>query len=103
MLNRNCFVLALLVVLAASAMCADTGVLTFKVRDAETHYAVRAKITIEGPESLSIETDETGSTRLSLPEGRYQVAVSAPGYKTMTFPSNVGPGNNMPWEVTLDS
>lgn len=93
MRNRNCFVLTFLVVLAASAMFADTGVRSITVRDWITHYAVRAKITLQGPESLSVETDDTGVAKLSLPPGQYTQEVSAPGYKTMK--GNISPENNL--------
>lgn len=39
MLNRNCFAIALLVVFAASAMYAETGVLSFSVRDVKDKEA----------------------------------------------------------------
>lgn len=95
MRNRNCFVLTFLVVLAASAMFADTGVRSITVRDWITHYAVRAKITLQGPESLSVETDDTGVAKLSLPPGQYTQEVSAPGYKTMKGNINILPENNL--------
>src|SRR5439155_2988673 len=52
-------------------------------RDADTHYAVPAQITFDGPRMLSVITDETGSVRTSLPAGQYRVTITAQGYQAM--------------------
>jgi hypothetical protein len=67
-----------LVALLAIPTYAETGVLWIVVRDRDTHQPVAAKVTIEGPKSLSTQTDKDGGLRLSLPTGQYQVYVSAP-------------------------
>lgn len=74
----------------------QTGVLKITVRDARTDYAVRAKIEIQGAKSLTTETDENGSLKLSLPTGDdYLIQISAPGYKTMIWDALIiRPGDN---------
>ncbi len=62
-----------------------TGVVSIRVRDWLTHYAVPAKIELEGPKSLSLETD--GNATITLPSGEYLEKVSAPGYKTIWWDS----------------
>lgn len=44
---------------------------------------------MDGPKSLSAETDDTGSLRLTLPPGDYHEEVSAPGYQTMRSHTSV--------------
>lgn len=71
------------------------GVVPIWVRDAITHYAVPAKIELEGRKSLSLQTDGNGT--INLPSGEYLVKVSAPGYKTMWWDSRmIRPSNDNP-------
>jgi hypothetical protein len=81
------------------------GVLSIRIRDTITHYAVRATVELEGPKSLSVETGETGETgRVSLPSGEYLWKITAPGYKTMWWNSVViRSGDTLPLTVNLDS
>src|SRR5450759_2003166 len=103
MLKRNCFVLTFLVVLAASAMCADTGVLSIVVKDSKTHNPVQAKVRVEGPKALETETDKDGKLTLSLPTGEYQVTAAALGYSSMTWRGILWarPSANRPAEIFL--
>ncbi len=74
----------------------QTGTLNITVRDDRNYYAVRAKVEIEGPKSLSMETDDNGSLKLSLPTGDdYLLQISAPSYKPMVWqPLAIRPGEN---------
>ena len=83
-INRNCFAIAVLA-FAALPIYADTGILSLAVRDVDTHFAVHAEVKIEGPKSISADTDKNGSFTLSLPAGEYRIEVSAHGYKSMTL------------------
>lgn len=103
MLNRRCFVVALLVGFAASAAYADTGVLSIVVGDVKTHRAVQAKIRVEGAKTLETETDKNGRLTIPLPTGEYKVTAGALGYSSMTWSGNVWakPGANPPAEIFL--
>ena len=52
---------------AEAPVTGGTGVASIRVRDGLTHYAVPAKIELEGPKSLSLETDGNGT--ITLPTG----------------------------------
>lgn len=99
---RTCLAIPLLLALAALPLSAATGVLHLLVRDVDTHYAVQAKIHFDGPESLSAETDDTGSLAVSLPEGQYRIEISAPGYQTMRTRASVQPSVTWPFGIMLD-
>lgn len=80
---------------AEAPVYGGTGVVSIHVRDWLTNYAVPAKIELEGPKSLSLETDGNGT--ITLPSGEYLEKVSAPGYKTMWWDSlMIRPGNANP-------
>jgi WD40-like Beta Propeller Repeat/Stage II sporulation protein len=98
-----CLAIALLWVLAAPYLQAQTGVLPIVVRDIKTHAAIQAKIRVEGPRALETETDKDGKLMLSLPTGQYQVTAAALGYSTMTWSGNLWarPNANRPAEIFL--
>src|ERR1700722_16169370 len=100
--TRKLLLLAMIVVCAATFLHADIGVLTVDVRDSATSFALRAKVNLKGPKNFSAVTGEDGSLRITLPQGAYQVEISAAGYKPMTFPQNIGPGNNPAGQIMLD-
>jgi hypothetical protein len=80
---------------AEAPVSGGTGVVSIWVRDAITHYAVPAKIELEGPKSLSLQTNGTGT--ITLPSGEYLEKISAPGYNTMWWDSRmIRPGNANP-------
>lgn len=86
----------------APAKPADRGTLRIVVRDVTTHYAVRAQIKLDGPQSFSRETDDAGSLQLPLPRGEYQMEITAPGYRDMRTHATVEPGNTWPIGIMLD-
>ena len=100
--TRKLLLLAMLVACAATFLHADTGVLTVNVRDSATSFAVRAKVNLKGPKNFSAVTGEDGSLRVTLPQGAYQMEISAAGYKPMTFQQSIGPGNNLAGRIMLD-
>ena len=102
MINRKPFFLALLLASSAMPLFADTGVLSLNVRDGATDFAIHAKVGLKGPKSITAETDASGGLRVTLPLGDYQVEVSAAGYKPMTFPQSIVPGDNSAGQIMLD-
>ncbi len=72
--------------------------------DSATHIAVRATVEFKGPESRSVETDSDGRASVSLSPGRYQETITAPGYKTITFPWVIHPNasDNGPAGIHLE-
>jgi hypothetical protein len=83
MLVLSLHALPLVFALAVFQAPQATGVLNLRVKDVETGYALRAKITLEGPQTLTAETDDTGWLRITLPVGQYRIEASAPGYELM--------------------
>lgn len=102
MLSRNCIAVLAVAIFASSPMRAATGLLELRVRDVQTHYSVHATVKLDGPKSLSAETDDTGSLRLTLPAGEYCEEVSAPGYQTMRLHTSVQSGKTSPMGFMLD-
>jgi len=98
---RNWLAVSLLLTVA-TPLSAATGVLQITVRDVETHYAVQAKITFAGPESLTAQTDDTGRLQVSLPEGEYRLEVSAAGYRGMKTRASVQTTGTLPGGIMLD-
>lgn len=99
--RRSLAVLPLLAL--TTSLSAATGRLHLVVRDSYTHYAVHAKILLEGPESLSMQTDESGDLKVALPAGNYQMEISAVGYRVMTTHYPVGPGKASSIGIMLDA
>jgi hypothetical protein len=56
---------------------------------------------LQGPQSVSAQTDDTGALRLSLLAGQYAQEISAPGYQTLKGNITLLPGNNLPMEIML--
>jgi hypothetical protein len=102
MRNRKPFLLVLLLACAAIPIHADTGVLSLNVRDGATDFAIRAKVGLKGPKSITAQTDASGSLTIALPLGEYQVELSAAGYKPMTFPQSIVAGDNPTGQIMLD-
>jgi hypothetical protein len=101
MFNRKPVLLALLLACAVLPVYADTGVLSLNVRDGATDFAIHAKVAFRGPKTFSAETDDTGSLRITLPLGEYEIDLSASGYKAMTFPQSVVLGDNSAGQIML--
>ena len=98
----RCFAIPLLWLFSSLLASAATGSLQIAVRDFDTHYAVKAQIKLDGPESVSLTTGESGISRLSLQTGSYAMEISAAGYKPMTSQTTIFPGNNMPETFMLN-
>ena len=86
-------ILAVVYALVVVTLCnAQTSVtVPVEVIDSTTHIAVQATVEFKGPESRSVETDKDGSASVSLLPGTYQETITAPGYKTTTFPWVIHP------------
>jgi hypothetical protein len=80
-----------------------SGTLKFCVRDILTGHAISATAQLEGPESLTLQTDDTGCVKQSLLAGHYRVVVSAPGYKVRKARLGVGSGTTLPFTVMMES
>jgi len=89
--------------LTGFGLFAASDPVTILVRDARTHYAVRANIRLRGPESVFVQTDATGLLNQIVSTGKYVVwyviEVSAPGYKVAT--SRFLPGLSLPLRIML--
>ena len=76
---------ALTAAAAGFVLFAASEWISILVRDARTHYAVRATIRLQGPEPVTLQTDATGRLSHMVSTGKsgiwYGVEVSAPGYK----------------------
>lgn len=92
----------MLLVLIPCPVSAATGVLEITVRDANTHYSLQANIGLEGPQRLSVQTDDIGRLRLTLAPGEYRIEISASGHKLMRTHYKIGPGKNLPFTIMLD-
>jgi len=92
MLRRACFTVPLFIMFAVPVVSAASGTLEFRARDLLTGYAVRAMVTLEGPQSLTVQMDDTGSMKRNLPAGEYRVVVSAPRYKLLKTRLGIGSG-----------
>jgi hypothetical protein len=93
-MNRHVLaILAVVYALAAATYCnAQTSVtVPVEVIDSTTHIAVQATVELKGPESRSVQTDKDGRASVSLSPGKYQETITAPGYKTVTFPWVIHP------------
>src|SRR5437762_6210304 len=102
MLTRSCIGILFVGVFVGPSTCAASGILEIHVRDVQTNYSVRARVTLQGPRTVSVETDNFGSVRLSLPAGEYQEEVSAPGYQTMRSHIPIQTGKTSPMGFMLD-
>lgn len=80
-------ILAVVYALIAVTYCnAQSVTVPVQTVDSATHIAVQATVEFKGPESRSVETDKDGRASVSLLPGNYQETITAPGYKTVTFP-----------------
>jgi Tol biopolymer transport system component len=78
------------------------AILRVFVRDVDTHYAVHAKVKLEGSQSLTAETDNTGSLNVSLHPGQYRMEISAPGYRNMRSSTVTQAGKSSSMFIMLD-
>jgi hypothetical protein len=89
--------------LTGFVLFAASDPITILVRDARTHYAVRANIKLQGRESVSLQTDATGRLNHMVSAGKYGVwygvEVSAPGYRIAT--NRFLPGLSRPLTIML--
>jgi hypothetical protein len=89
--------------LSGFLLLAASDPITILVRDARTHYAVRAVVKLQGPESVSLQTGPTGLLNHMVSTGKYAVwygvEVSALGYKLAT--NRFLPGLSSPLTVML--
>lgn len=99
---RSYFVLPLVLALASLPVLAQSGTLHIVIRDADTHYAVHAQVSLEGPESASFAADDTGNIQASLPAGQYRVEITANGYKPMRTRTAVQSGTTSSIGIMLD-
>lgn len=95
-------VLPILFASAIFPLSATTGVLRITVRDVDTHYALQANVSLDGPQRLSVQTDATGRVTLTLAPGEYRIEVTASGHKLQRTHYNVMPGANLPGTIMLD-
>jgi Tol biopolymer transport system component len=87
--------------LAVSTLHAQTGTLNLSVRDVTTHYAVQARVRLQGPEQVSIQTDDQGKASVLLTPGEYRIEVSSVEHQTLRTHYLVGSGQNLPFTVML--
>ncbi len=102
MLMRICIALLCFATFPIALVYAAIGVLQIRVRDVQTGYSVKARVKLEGPRTLSAETDELGCLRLSLPPGEYSEEVAAPRYERMRSHMSVQAGKTSPQGFMLD-
>lgn len=103
MFGRACISAVVFIVFVASEVSAASGTLKFCVRDVLTGYAFRATAQLEGPESLTLQTDDTGCVKQNLAAGHYRVVVSAPGYKVLKTHLGIGSGRTAPVTAMMES
>jgi Tol biopolymer transport system component len=96
-------VISFFTTLAACKLFAASGTLVLSVRDAQTGYAIRTAVQLEGPESVTLQTDEKGRVMRTLTAGEYRVLVSAPGYKPRKAHINIGSAGRLNFHLMLDS
>lgn len=117
MRTRNYCTALLLCILAIPLLCAIDflgqtssgttaqtafGHMEIWVRGSDTGYALRASIRLQGPRSVTLDTDAAGRATLQLPAGEYAVTVTAPGYKPMTLALNLAAVANQNNHINLD-
>ena len=92
---------AVLALFAVSGAWGASGSINIRARDVETGYGIRATLTLEGPESLKLQTDGFGRVRRDIPVGRYLYTISAQGYEEARSHLQVNPGSNLPGAVMM--
>jgi len=94
-------------VLAIAACCtaayADTGSLQLSLRDVITGYAVIGTVSFNGPQQLTVPTDENGNLTVTLQTGDYIIQTSPQGYSSFTTHYNIESSANPPMTLMLDS
>ena len=81
---------------------AANGVFQVAVKDSHTHYALQASLTLQGPQNVSVRTNEAGRVTVSLEPGEYRIEVSAPLHKTLRTHTNIHQGASDSGTVFLD-
>jgi hypothetical protein len=103
MRKRICFAVVLLCIFVAGLSYADTGSLQLSLRDVITGYAVSGTVTFNGPQQLTVPTDENGNLLATLQTGDYIIQASAQGYEPLTTHYGITSGANLPGTIMLDS
>jgi Stage II sporulation protein/Carboxypeptidase regulatory-like domain len=103
MRKRICFAVVLLCIFVAGLSYADTGSLQLSLRDVITGYAVSGTVTFNGPQQLTVPTDENGSLLATLQTGDYIVQTSPQGYTPLTTHYNIETSANLPLTMMLGS
>ena len=103
MKNQTRLAAVLLCTFLAVVSHADTGSLQLSLRDFITGYAVVGTVTFNGPQQLTVPTDENGNLFVELQTGQYIIQASAQGYAPLTSQTPVTPGSNPAITIMLDS
>ena len=88
--------------LAVPSLYAQTGTLGIAVRDVNTHYGLQADVRLQGPDQVSIHTDDQGRASVPLTPGEYGIEVSALGYKPSRTHYLVSSEGNLPFTIMLE-
>ena len=103
MAKQTRIMVALLCVFGASLLYADTGSLQLSLRDVITGYAVVGTVSFNGPQHLTVPTDENGNLSVTLQTGEYIFQASAQGYQSLTTHYGITSGVNLPGTMMLGS
>lgn len=89
MRKRSVLPLILLFTFVAATLHADDAVFAIHVRTNPTGHGTKANVTLKGAKTFSAVTDGFGNLRLQVPADAYEVTISAPGFKSVTWRKNV--------------
>jgi hypothetical protein len=90
---------------SAAALASRSGVITLRVRDSATGYGVQASVSLRASDSganpsINTQTDSLGHLRVEVPQGRYILRVTSPGFKPMELSWDTGgPVNHVMLDV----
>jgi hypothetical protein len=96
------FQLVLCLCIPVAGLHAQTGSLQISVKDVDSGYALQADVILDGPEQLSVHTNDVGRADLTLPAGEYRIEVLATAHKTSQTHYKVQAGANLPFTIMLD-
>jgi hypothetical protein len=97
------FAVVLLCIFVAGVSYADTGSLQLSLRDVITGYAVSGTVTFNGPQQLTVPTDDSGNLSVTLQTGDYIIQTSVQGYDPLTTHYGITSGTNLPGTIMLES
>ncbi len=103
MARQSRIAFALLCVFGTSLLHADTGSLQLSLRDVITGHAIVGTVDFNGPQQLTVPTDNHGNLSVTLQTGEYIIQASAHGYEPLTTHSRVTSEANLPGTILLDS